>query len=90
VILQEIEILILVLGLLYLPFHRKAKESIAWCPELELFFFPYWLMMAGWAATILEGIFFYGLFNLLENICYTAAGVTMARATFFIAKRCNR
>ncbi|MBW1821272.1 MAG: hypothetical protein JRI92_05825 [Deltaproteobacteria bacterium] len=38
----------------------------------------FYVLLAGWVLTILEGLFWNDLLNVLEHICYTASSILIA------------
>ncbi len=71
------EIILLILGLGVLIFfgvHRKRMQNI---PKPGCFFSAFAVLTAGWVLTVLEGLFWPDLLNLLEHLCYALSSILL-------------
>lgn len=74
---QESEVVCLVLALVFavaIVVLRRAERL----PDLPLIYGAAGFMIAATGFTVLEGVLWYGFFNLLEHVCYALAGVFLA------------
>ena len=85
--LQENEVVMLLLGvgnLIFIALNRTHVKRInAWLILLS----SYFLLLAGWMFTILEGFFLEDLLNLLEHACYLGSAIVL---TYWCWKTVNR
>ncbi len=76
--IQENEMVMLILGLGVLIFVLGKRSQLKRFPSSGTLLLGFYLLLAGWALTVLEG-FFWGLFlNYLEHMCYAAGAVSVA------------
>jgi hypothetical protein len=76
--IQENEAITLLLGLGGLIFILANRLQLKHLPASKIFIAGYYVLLAGWALTILEGFFWGEILNLIEHICYTSSAVLMA------------
>ena len=73
----ENEIVMIILGFATLIFilinHKKLKQF----PSSVIFLSSFYVLFAGWIFTVLEGIIFNELFNLLEHLSYALSAVLL-------------
>jgi hypothetical protein len=84
--LSEDEVLVLLLGigvLLFIIFNRKQIRRIRF---RKILLAGYYILLAGWCFTIIEGYIFEKLFNFLEHGSYVVSSlvfVTWSVKSFF-------
>jgi hypothetical protein len=74
---QESEIINLVMGLssvLIFVFIFRKMET----PRLQVIYTGFFFIIAGYIFTVVEGIFWHKLFNILEHLSYALAGLSFA------------
>jgi Na+(H+)/acetate symporter ActP len=71
---QESEIISLVVALVgaFLLVFVFARRSV---PQLRRFYAAFFAIVAASFFTVVEGVFWEGLFNLLEHLCYMLSGI---------------
>ncbi|MBW1801037.1 MAG: hypothetical protein JRJ85_09945 [Deltaproteobacteria bacterium] len=76
--IQENEIVMLLLGsgvfiftLLNLPMLKRLQS---W----KVLIAGFYVLLAGWVLTVLEGFFWEGLLNYLEHMCYAGSALLVA------------
>jgi len=73
----ENEIVMIILGIATLIFifinHKRIKKF----PSSAIFLSSFYVLFAGWIFTVLEGVLFPELFNLLEHLCYALSSVLL-------------
>ena len=80
---EENEVVMLLLGVGVLLFMLLRWPQLKQLPAAHLLILGFSILLAGWAATVLEGLFaensFYcQLFNYLEHGCYAGSAVMIA------------
>ena len=76
--IQENEIITLLLGIGVMIFILANKQKVERIPAAKILIAGFYVLLAGWVLTILEGLFWRELLNVLEHICYTASSILMA------------
>jgi len=76
--IQENEIIVLFLALGVLIFILGSRQKFQRIPVSKIFVAGFYVLLAGWILTVLEGLFWQELLNILEHICYAASSVLMA------------
>ena len=76
--IQENEIITLLLGIGVMIFILANKQKVKRIPAAKILIAGFYVLLAGWVLTILEGLFWRELLNVLEHICYTASSILMA------------
>lgn len=72
---QENEIVLLILGIGVLVFVLGNRQRLQKIPASNFLLSGYYMMLAGWFLTVLEGFFLSNLINYLEHICYAASSI---------------
>ncbi len=80
---EENEIVMLLLGIGVLIFVLLRREQLKLLPASYLLIACFGILLAGWAATVLEGLFengsvYYQCFNYLEHVCYAGSAMMIA------------
>ena len=76
--MQENEIITLLLGIGVMIFILANKQKVKRIPAAKILIAGFYVLLAGWVLTVLEGLFWRELLNVLEHICYTASSILMA------------
>jgi uncharacterized membrane protein len=76
--IQENEIITLLLGIGVMIFILANKQKMKRIPAAKILIAGFYVLLSGWVLTILEGLFWRELLNVLEHICYTASSILMA------------
>jgi hypothetical protein len=76
--IHENEIMMLILGLGVLIFVLGKRSQLKRFPSSGLLILGFYLLLAGWALTVVEGFFWELFLNFLEHACYTAGAVSVA------------
>ena len=76
--IQENEIITLLLGIGVMIFILANKQKVKRIPAAKILIPGFYVLLAGWVLTILEGLFWRELLNVLEHICYTASSILIA------------
>ena len=74
---QENELIGLILGVGVLIFVLVNRSRLASLPAAKVFLASYYILLAGWALTVLEGFIWNQALNLLEHICYALSAVLL-------------
>jgi len=77
IIIQESEIIKLLFGLGVLIYLYINKKKIIELPHYNLLFLAYIIVLTGWILTVLEGIFYEQLLNLIEHTCNAVSSVIL-------------
>jgi hypothetical protein len=77
IIIQESEVIKLLFGVGVLIYFFITKKKILELPHHNLLFFAYIIVFLGWVITVLEGLFYEQLLNLIEHSCYTASSLIL-------------
>ena len=80
---EENEVVMLLLGVGVLLFMLLRLPQLKQLPASKTLVIGFMLILVGWAATVLEGLFeessfYYQIFNYLEHFCYAGSAVTIA------------
>jgi hypothetical protein len=80
---EENEVVMLLLGVGVLLFMLLRRPQLKQLPAATLLILGFSILLSGWAATVLEGLFvegslYYQLFNYLEHFCYAGSAVMIA------------
>ncbi len=85
--IQANEIVLLLLGIGVFIFilgnHQQLTDSL----ELKILISGFYLTLAGWILTVLEGFFWRDFLNLIEHLCYATSSVLVATWCFKVFKR---
>jgi len=76
--IQQNEIIMLLLGIGCMIFILVNKQKVKRIPLAKLLIAGFYVLLAGYVLTILEGLFWKDFLNVLEHICYTASSILMA------------
>ena len=76
--IQENEIITLLLGIGVMIFILANNRKVKRIPVAIILIAGFYVLLAGWVLTILEGLFWKDLLNVLEHICYTSSSILMA------------
>ncbi len=76
--IQENEIILLLLGLGVLIFVLSNRLRLQRLPESKTLIAGFYMLMAGWVLTVLEGFLLEGLLNFIEHMCYASSAVLVA------------
>jgi hypothetical protein len=76
--IHENEIVMLILGLGVLIFILGNRSEVKRFPSSGLLILGFYMLLAGWALTVLEGFFWETVLNYLEHACYSAGAVLVA------------
>jgi len=76
--IQENEVILLLLGLGVLIFVLNNRLRLQRFPESKVLIAGFYMLMAGWVLTVLEGFLLEGLLNFIEHMCYASSAVLVA------------
>ena len=68
----------LLLGIGCMIFILVNKQKVKRIPVAKLLIAGFYVLLAGYVLTILEGLFWNEFLNVLEHICYSASAILMA------------
>ncbi|MBN1368907.1 MAG: hypothetical protein JW954_01560 [Dehalococcoidaceae bacterium] len=90
--IEQNEIIMLVLGIGVLVFIRLSLCHLRQIPAFRILIGSFGAVVAGFAFTVLEGIYWESLFNLLEHISYMTSSLLLLAWCFlvFIRKENSR
>jgi len=77
-VIQENEVLTLLLGAGVLIFILINGQALKRLPSWKTLFAGFYVLLAGWVLTILEGLLWGTFLNILEHACYSASAVLVA------------
>jgi len=72
---HENEIVMLLLGVGVLILVLANRIRLKRVPESKILIAGFYILLAGWAMTVLEGFFWENLLNYLEHICYVGSSL---------------
>ncbi|MCD6328729.1 hypothetical protein J7M28_14420 [bacterium] len=76
--IQENEVLTLLLGAGVLIFILINGQALKRLPSWKTLISAFYMLLAGWVLTILEGFFWGSFLNIVEHACYSASAVLVA------------
>ena len=76
--IQNNELILLILGLGVLIFFSVLRNRMQDIPKPGCFYSAFAVLTAGWLLTVLEGLFWTDLLNLLEHVCYALSSILLA------------
>jgi hypothetical protein len=76
--LHENEIVMLLLGIIIFFFILRNKSQIRRIYTWKILITSYFLLLAGWIFTILEGFILETALNMLEHVSYTLSAILLA------------
>ena len=68
----------LLLGIGCMIFILVNKQKVKRIPVAKTLIAGFYVLLAGYVLTILEGLFLKDLLNVLEHICYASSSILMA------------
>ena len=75
--IQENEIIMLLLGVGCFAFIVTNRSKMNQIPESKILVSSFYILTLGSVLTVIEGIFWNGLFNLLEHISYAVSSILL-------------
>ena len=75
---QENEIVMLVLGAGVLVFILWKRTRLKRIPASKVLISGFCVLLAGWVATVLEGVLWGSYLNVLDHLCYAGSSVLLA------------
>ena len=85
--IQQNEIMIFILGIGALCFIIASNERLKEIVSSKILAAAFFVVLAGWFFTLIEGVFWEEIFNLFEHICYAVAAILMLIWTFKLFKK---
>ncbi|MCD4719288.1 MAG: hypothetical protein K8S13_05430 [Desulfobacula sp.] len=76
--IQQNEIIMFLLGMGCMVFILLNKREVKRIPVAKILIAGFYVLLAGYVFTILEGLFWKDFLNILEHICYTVSSIIMA------------
>ncbi|MEE4603789.1 MAG: hypothetical protein V2J65_21080 [Desulfobacteraceae bacterium] len=76
--IQQNEIIMLLLGVGCMIFILVNRQKVKRIPVAKILIAGFYVLLAGYVLTILEGLFWNEFLNVLEHICYSASSILMA------------
>ena len=73
--IQENEIIMCVLGIGTLAFMLFNYKQLRRTPSFNILAVGFFLLVAGWILTALEGFFWEGTLNFIEHLCYLVSAI---------------
>ena len=74
----ENEVVMLLLGVCVLVFILGNRERLKNLPASNILFAAFYMMLAAWILTVLEGFFYEWLLNFFEHLCYAVSSIFVA------------
>lgn len=81
--LHENELMVWILGSVVLVFLLVYRNELRRLPARALLFTAYLFLWIAWAATNLEHLFWYRLFNVVEHVAYALNAVVLLAWCWF-------
>jgi hypothetical protein len=69
--IQQNEIVMLILGLGVFIFILRKRSQLKRFPSSKILVLGFYMLLAGWSLTVMEGLFWGVLLNYLEHIFYS-------------------
>jgi hypothetical protein len=82
--IQENEVIMLLLGLGGLIFILANRLRLKRLPASNILIAGYYVLLAGWVLTVLEGLFWGEVLNFLEHLCYAGSAVLLAAWSWIV------
>ena len=79
---HENEIAMLLFGFGILVFTSINQKKLRSIPSWKYFITGFYVLLAGWVFTIVEGFFWNNFFNILEHLSYAVSSVILAAWCF--------
>ena len=76
--IQQGEIIVLLVGLIAFIFILSNRERLKELPAVKLLISGFILLLCGWIFTIVEGLVWNDILNMIEHICYAGSSVMIA------------
>ena len=76
--IQQNEIITLLLAIGCMIFILVNKQKVKRIPVAKILIAGFCLLLTGYVLTVLEGLFWNEILNVLEHICYSASAILMA------------
>jgi hypothetical protein len=76
--IQQNEVIILFLGVGAMLFILANRRQIARIPSWRILLAGFYLLLAGWLFTVVEGLAWMGLFNFAEHLSYALSSIVLA------------
>jgi MFS superfamily sulfate permease-like transporter len=74
----ENEIVMLLIGVGVLIFILGSRSRLKRLPASNILIVGFYILLAGWVLTVLEGFFWEGVLNYLEHLCNAVSSVLVA------------
>jgi len=74
-LIRDNELFNALLAFAVLVFLLTQLRQLSWLPKRMILLSAYGILLAGWVATILEGLFWPNVLNTAEHICYALGGL---------------
>lgn len=74
----ENEVVMLLIGVGVLIFILGSRPRLKRLPASKILIVGFYVLLAGWVLTVLEGFFCEGLLDYLEHMCYAVSSVLVA------------
>jgi hypothetical protein len=75
--IQQNEIIMLLLGIGCMIFILVNNQKVKRIPVAKTLIAGFYVLLAGYVFTVLEGLLWREFLNVLEHICYTASSILM-------------
>jgi hypothetical protein len=73
--IHENEVVMLMLGVGVLVFVLESRTQLKQLPAPRTLISAFYVLLAGWMLTVLEGFFWEATLNYLEHLCYAVSAV---------------
>lgn len=90
IIIQESEVIKLLFGIGVLIYFFITKKKLVELPHHHLLFFAYVFVFIGWVLTVLEGIFYRQILNMIEHAFYAGSSVILCWWCYRVFKKDDR
>jgi hypothetical protein len=74
----ENEIVMLLIGVGVLIFILGSRPRLKSLPASNILFAGFYVLLASWTVTVLEGFFWEGVLNYIEHACHAVSAVFVA------------
>jgi hypothetical protein len=74
----ENEVVMLLLGVGVMVFILGNRARLKNLPASNILFAAFYMMLAAWILTVLEGFFYEWLLNFIEHACYAVSSIFVA------------
>lgn len=76
--IQENELVMLVFGVGVLAFILANRSQLKRLPSARFLLAAFYILLAGWILTVLEGYMLQASFNFMEHLCYAVSAIALA------------